>query len=83
MTAASWLVTCTRSTRVPGSFSPVADQPTVAGYNPLFEMFWDPGLWSTPAHDRLVLLLSWLVTTLFCHFLLFAFEKARQRDYKS
>jgi hypothetical protein len=60
-----------------------ADQPTVAGYNPLFEMFWDPGLWSTPAHDRLVLLLSWLVTTLFCHFLLFAFQKARQRDYKS
>ena len=24
-----------------------ADQPTVDGYNPLFEMFWDPGLWRT------------------------------------
>src|SRR5579872_561041 len=56
-----------------------ADQPTVAGYNPLLEMFWDPGIWRTPAHDRLVLLLSWLVTTLFCHFLLFAFQKVRHR----
>src|SRR5579862_3266570 len=35
-----------------------ADQPTVTGYNPLLEMFWDPGIWRTPAHDRLVLLLS-------------------------
>lgn len=56
-----------------------ADQPTVAGYNPLLEMFWDPGLFRTPAHDRLVLLLSWLVTTLFCHFVLFAVQRARQR----
>jgi hypothetical protein len=55
-----------------------ADQPTVAGYNPLLEMFWDPGLLRAPAHDRLVLLMSWLVTTLFCHFLLFAFERTRQ-----
>jgi len=57
-----------------------ADQPTVAGYNPLLEMFWDPGLWRAPGHDRAVLLLSWLVTTLFCHFVLFAFQKVRQRD---
>ena len=56
----------------------LADQPTVAGYNPLLEMFWDPGLLRAPAHDRLVLLMSWLVTTLFCHFLLFAFERNRQ-----
>jgi hypothetical protein len=60
-----------------------ADQPTVAGYNPLLEMFWDPGIWSTPAHDRVVLVLSWLVTTLFCHFVLFAFQKARQRNSTS
>lgn len=53
-----------------------ADQPTVAGYNPLFEMFWDPGIWSIPLHDCAVLLCSWLVTTLFCHFVLFAFQKA-------
>ena len=57
-----------------------ADQPTVAGYNPLLEMFWDPGIWSIPAHDHMVLALSWLVTTLFCHFVLFAFQKARQRN---
>ena len=56
-----------------------ADQPTVAGYNPLLEMFWDPGLFRTPAHDRLVLLLSWLVTTLFCHLVLFAVQRSRQR----
>jgi hypothetical protein len=56
-----------------------ADQPTVTGYNPLLQMFWDPGIWRTPAHDREVLLLSWLVTTLFCHFVLFAFQKARHR----
>jgi hypothetical protein len=55
-----------------------ADQPTVDGYNPLLEMFWDPGLWSTPAHDRVVLLLSWLVTTLFCHFVLFAYQRVRR-----
>ena len=53
----------------------LADQPTVDGYNPLLEMFWDPGLWRAPAHDRAVLLLSWLVTTLFCHFVLFVFQK--------
>jgi hypothetical protein len=60
-----------------------ADQPTVTGYNPLLEMFWDPGISSMPAHDRAVLLVSWLVTTLFCHFVLFAFQKVRHRNYKS
>ena len=60
-----------------------ADQPTMAGYNPLLEMFWDPGIWSIPAHDDMVLVLSWLVTTLFCHFVLFAFQKARQRNSTS
>jgi hypothetical protein len=54
-----------------------ADQPTVDGYNPLLEMFWDPGLGRIPNWDRGVLLLSWLVTTLFCHFLLFAFQRIR------
>jgi hypothetical protein len=57
-----------------------ADQPTVAGYNPLLEMFWDPGIFSIPVHDHLVLVLSWLVTTLFCHFALFAFQKIRHRS---
>ena len=60
-----------------------ADQPTVDGYNPLLEMFWDPGIWRAPAHDRAVLVVSWLVTTLFCHCLLFALQKARQRDFKT
>ena len=57
-----------------GTLAWFADQPTVTGYNPLLEMFWDPGIWRTPAHDRVVLLLSWLMTTLFCHFALFAFQ---------
>jgi hypothetical protein len=61
----------------------LADQPTVAGYNPLLEMFWDPGIWRTPAHDRIVLFLSWLVTTLFCHFVLFVFQKVRHQGTKS
>jgi len=57
-----------------------ADQPTIDdGYNPLFEMFWNPGVFSMPYWDRAVLLLSWLTTTLFCHFLLFAFQKVRRR----
>ena len=60
----------------------LADQPTVAGYNPLLEMFWDPGLLNTPAWDRLVLVFSWLVTTLFCHFVLFTVEKLRHRDVR-
>jgi hypothetical protein len=57
-------------------------QPTVDGYHPLLEMFWDPGIWKTPSWDRVVLLLSWLVTTLFCHFVLFTFQRVRQRGYK-
>jgi len=57
----------------------LADQPTVKGYNPLIEMFWDPGIFRAPAHDRMVLLLSWLVTTLFCHFVLFAVQRARYK----
>jgi hypothetical protein len=58
----------------------LADQPTVAGYNPLLEMFWDPGLFSAPLHDRLVLAFSWLVTTLFCHFVLFAVQRSRRTN---
>jgi hypothetical protein len=56
-----------------------ADQPTVAGYNPLLEMFWDPGFFRLPLHDGVVLLFSWLVTTLFCHLVLFTVERARRR----
>ncbi|MBS1858957.1 MAG: hypothetical protein JST11_26530 [Acidobacteria bacterium] len=52
-----------------------ADQPTVPGYNPLLEMFWDPGLAKLPLHDYLVLAFSWLVTTLFCHFVLFTIRR--------
>ena len=58
-----------------------ADQPTVAGYNPLLQMFWDPGFLDIPLWDDLVLLLSWFVTMLFCHFVLFAAWKIRHRDY--
>ncbi len=57
-----------------------ANQPTVAGYNPLLEMFWDPGVLHIPLRDDLVLLLSWFVTMLFCHFVLFAIWKIRRRD---
>jgi hypothetical protein len=56
----------------------LADQPTVRGYNPLLEMFWDPGFLHLPSHDGLVLLLSWLVTTLFCHFVLFTVARLRR-----
>jgi len=58
-----------------------ADQPTVEGYNPLLEMFWNPGVRHLPSWDALVLFLSWLVTTLFCHFVLFAIQRIRQRGY--
>lgn len=60
-----------------------ADQPTVDGCNPLLEMFWNPGISNIPSWDGLVLLLSWVVTTLFCHFVLFAIQKFRDRDFKS
>jgi hypothetical protein len=60
-----------------------ADQPTVRGYNPLLEMFWNPGVWNIPSWDRTVLLLSWLLATLFWHFVLFAIQKIRQRDCQS
>jgi hypothetical protein len=56
----------------------LADQPTVPGYNPLAEMFWNPGIWRLPSWDGLVLALSWLVTTLFCHLLVFAVQRARK-----
>ena len=58
----------------------LADQPTVAGYNPLLQMFWDPGVAHLPFRDYAVLFLSWLVTTLFCHFVLFTFQKVRYRN---
>jgi hypothetical protein len=57
----------------------LADQPTVPGYNPLLMMFWDPGVTHLPLWDSLVLPLSWLVTTLFCHFVLFAVQRVRRR----
>ncbi len=57
-----------------------ADQPTVKGYNPLLQMFWDPGIAHLPLWDCLVLLFSWTVTTLFCHFVLFTYDKLRQRQ---
>jgi hypothetical protein len=60
-----------------------ADQPTVDGYNPLFEMFWDPGFCWIPNWDRGTLLLSWLITTLFCHFVLFAFQRCGNVDETS
>jgi len=60
-----------------------ADQPTVRGYNPLLEMFWDPGFFRTLSRDHAVLLFSWFVTTLFCHFVLFAVDKVRQRESKA
>jgi hypothetical protein len=58
----------------------LADQPTIPGYNPLLAMFWDPGVGNLPLRDYLVLLLSWLVTTLFCHFVLFSVKKVRRRS---
>ena len=58
----------------------LADQPTVPGYNPLASMFWDPGVWKLPLWDFLVLLCSWILTTLFCHFVLFAVHKARRKS---
>ncbi len=59
----------------------LADQPTVPGYNPLLVMFWDPGLLKLPLRDYLVLLLSWMVTTLFCHFVLFTVQRGRRRGH--
>lgn len=56
----------------------LADQPTVEGYNPLLEMFWDPGLFHMPSWDTLVMICSWSVTTLFCHFMMFAIPKLRR-----
>jgi len=57
----------------------LADQPTVAGYNPLVEMLWDPGILKLPAWDAFVLLFSWVVTTLFCHFVFFTIQRMRHR----
>jgi len=57
----------------------LADQPTVPGYNPLLIMFWDPGVGHLPLWDFMVLLFSWLVTTLFCHFVLFTVQRLRRR----
>ena len=57
-----------------------ADQPMVPGYNPLLAMFWNPGVGHLPLRDYLALLLSWLVATLFCHFVLFTVQKVRRRS---
>jgi hypothetical protein len=58
-----------------------ADQPTVDGYHPLFEMFWRPGVRHLPYWDGMVLLFSWFVTALFCHFVLFTVQRFRRRDF--
>ncbi len=58
----------------------LADQPTVQGYNPLLQMFWDPGIAHLPLHDCVVLFFSWLVTALFCHFVLFSVQRMRHRE---
>jgi hypothetical protein len=57
-----------------------ADQPTVVGYNPLLEMFWDPGIYRLPPWDYMVLAFSWLLTTIFFHFVLFTWQKMRARN---
>jgi hypothetical protein len=57
----------------------LADQPTVEGYNPLLEMFWDPGIVQMPSWDKMVMICSWTVTTLFCHFMLFAIPRLVRR----
>jgi len=57
----------------------LAAQPTVGGYHPLLEMFWNPGLSNIPSWDGFVLLFSWLLTTLFGHFALFTIQKVRGR----
>jgi hypothetical protein len=57
----------------------LADQPTVEGYNPLLAMFWDPGIVQMPSWDKMVIICSWTVTTLFCHFMLFAIPRLRRR----
>jgi hypothetical protein len=56
----------------------LADQPTVEGYQPLAAMFWNPGVWRLPSWDGMVLALSWFVTTLFCHFVMFAIQRKRR-----
>jgi hypothetical protein len=57
----------------------LAAQPTVHGYHPLLEMFWNPGICNMPSWDGFVLLFSWLLTTLFGHFALFTIQKVRSR----
>ena len=61
----------------------LADQPTVAGYQPLLQMFWDPGIWRLPLRDYAALTFSWMLATLFCHFVFFALQRASARNQKS
>jgi len=63
---------------VAGTLVWLADQPTVPGYHPLLEMFWDPGFLHMPSWDFFVLVFSWVVTTLFCHFVLFTLQRLRR-----
>ena len=42
-------------------------------------MFWHPSNLRNPIGDYAVLLLSWVLTTLFCHFVFFTFQKVRLR----
>ena len=66
-----------------GSLVWLADQPTVAGYQPLAQMFWDPGIWRLPLHDYAALSLSWLTATLFCHLVIYALQRSRTRTQGS
>ena len=61
-------------------FSLVCRPADGGGFNPLLQMFWDPGLTHLPLWDGLVLLLSWFVTMLFFHFVLFSLNRIRHRQ---
>jgi len=66
-----------------GSLVWLADQPTVAGYQPLLQMVWDPGIWQLPLRDYAALSLSWMAATLFCHLVFFSWQRARARNQRS
>ena len=61
----------------------LADQPAVAGYQPLLQMFWNPGIWHLPVKDYAALSLSWVSATVFCHFVFFTLQRARARNQRS
>ena len=57
----------------------LADQPSVDGYVPFAALLLTARFWQGPSLNHVVMLASWVLGTLCCHFLLFSLQRLLRR----